>query len=142
MASWLGCVAADRFAAIAPVVGLRAGRPGARDPNAPDPATCRPSRPMPIIAFAGDADTTNPIQGGGAAYWQYPMAAAEARWAALNGCAAPLPRSKVNETVYQEGYRDCRAGADVVARIAIGGTHRWLADNEAMWTFLSRYRRP
>ena len=141
MASWLGCVAAERFAAIAPVVGLRAGRPGSRDPNTPDPATCRPSRPMPIIAFAGDADMTNPIQGGGATYWQYPMAAAESRWAALNGCAAPLPRSTIREAVYQEGYRDCRAGADVVARITIGGTHEWLADNEAMWAFLSRYRR-
>ena len=68
MASWLGCVAADRIAAIAPVVGLRAGNPLAGDPTRPDPATCHPSRPMPVIAFAGDHDTTNPIQGGGAGY--------------------------------------------------------------------------
>lgn len=141
MASWLGCVAADRFAAIAPVVGLRAGRPDHADPARPDPATCRPSRPMPIIAFAGDKDTTNPIEGGGAPYWQYRMAAAEARWAALNGCAAPLPRSQVSATVYQEGYGGCRADAEVVARITIGGTHDWVVDNEAMWAFLSRYRR-
>ena len=141
MTSWLGCVATDRFAAIAPVVGLRAGRPGTADPGKPDPATCRPSRPMPVIAFAGDKDTTNPIEGGGAPYWQYPMAAAEARWAALNGCTGPLPRAEVNARVYQEGYGRCHAGADVVARITIGGTHDWVVDNEAMWAFLSRYRR-
>lgn len=141
MASWLGCVAADRFAAIAPVVGLRAGQPLAADPQRPDPATCRPSRPMPVITFAGDKDTTNPIGGGGAPYWQYPMAAAEARWAALNGCTTPLPRTPVSATVYQEGYSRCRAGADVKARITIGGTHDWVVDNEAMWAFLSRYRR-
>jgi polyhydroxybutyrate depolymerase len=141
MASWLGCVASDRFAAIAPVVGLRAGRPSPADPQRPDPATCRPSRSMPVIAFAGDKDTTNPIEGGGAPYWQYPMAAAEARWAALNGCATPLPRTRVSATVYQEGYDRCRAGADVVARITVGGTHDWVVDNDAMWAFLSRYRR-
>jgi polyhydroxybutyrate depolymerase len=141
MTSWLGCVAAERFAAIAPVVGLRAGNPLAADPEKPDPATCRPARPMPVIAFAGDHDTINPIQGGGAPYWRYPMRAAEARWAALNGCAVSLPRSRVSASVYQEGYGRCRAGADVIGRITIGGTHDWVVDNEAMWAFLSRDRR-
>lgn len=141
MTSLLGCVAADRFAAIAPVVGLRAGNPLADDPSKPDPATCRPSRPMPIIAFAGDKDTTNPIEGGGARYWQYSMQAAEARWAALNGCAAPMPRGKVSESVYQEGFDHCHADAEVIAHITIGGTHDWVVNNEVMWAFLSKYRR-
>lgn len=141
MTSWLACVDAGRFAAIAPVVGLRAGNPSRRDPQTPDPATCRPKRPMPVIAFAGDADTTNPIQGGGAGYWQYPMRAAEARWAALNHCRATLPIRQVEARVYEEGYGDCRGGAEVIARITQGGRHVWLADNEAMWTFLSRHRR-
>lgn len=143
MASWLACVAADRFAAIAPVVGLRAGRPSAADPSRPDPATCRPSRPVPIIAFAGDTDSTNPIEGGGSPYWQYSMRTAEARWAALNGCTVALPRARVSATIYQEGYGDCRAGADVVARITVGGTHDWVVDNEALWGFVSKFaRRP
>lgn len=141
MASWLACVDADRFAAIAPVVGLRAGNPYRRDPRTPDPATCRPRRPMPIIAFAGDADTTNPIAGGGAKYWQYTMRAAERRWAILNHCRAALPIRRVEPRVYEEGYGDCRDRAEVIARITQGGGHIWLADNEAMWDFLSQYRR-
>lgn len=141
MTSWLGCVAAERFAAIAPVVGLRAGNPSPRDPSRPDPASCRPSRPMPVIAFAGDADRTNPIGGGGAAYWQYTMHAAEARWAGLNACSAAPVTRWVARSVYEERYAGCRGGADVVGRITVGGGHSWVADNDAMWAFFARHRR-
>lgn len=141
MTSWLGCVAADRFAAIAPVVGLRAGNPTKGDPQKPDPATCRPSRPVPLIAFAGDKDTVNPIEGGGTPYWQYPMHAAEAQWAELNGCKGQVQTRDVTPAVYEERYGRCRGGVEVVARITRGGTHDWVVDNEAMWTFLDSYRR-
>lgn len=141
MTSWLGCVDADRFAAIAPVVGLRAGNPSKAYPQTPDPATCRPSRPVPVIAFAGDKDTTNPIEGGGAGYWQYTMHAAEQRWAQLNGCTAAPTSQWVAAGVYEERYTGCRESVDVAGRITVGGTHRWLADNEAMWAFLSQHRR-
>ncbi|WP_200909720.1 MULTISPECIES: alpha/beta hydrolase family esterase [unclassified Sphingomonas] len=141
MTSWLGCVAAGRFAAIAPVVGLRAGNPLASDPRRPDPATCHPARPVPVIAFAGDADTTNPIAGGGASYWSYSMHAAEQRWATINGCTAPPTTRRVAATVYEERYTGCRGGADVVGRITVGGGHRWVVDNDALWTFLSAHRR-
>ncbi len=141
MTSWLACVAADRFAAIAPVVGLRAGNPLKGDPTRPDPKSCRPTRAMPIIAFAGDADRTNPITGGGAGYWQYSMHAAEARWAALNRCtAAPVTRW-VAADVYEELYSGCRNDADVAGRITVGGGHSWVADNDAMWAFFARHRR-
>ncbi|NIJ21507.1 polyhydroxybutyrate depolymerase [Sphingomonas naasensis] len=141
MSSWLGCVAADRFAAIAPVVGLRAGNPSAADSRFPDPATCAPSKPMPVIAFAGDKDTTNPIEGGGAGYWQYPMRTAEARWADLNGCRRPLAVRTLESGVVERGHTDCRGAADVIARITPGAGHVWTADNEAMWAFFARHRR-
>jgi len=141
MASWLGCVEAGRYAAIAPVVGLRAGNPKAGNPQEPDPATCTPSRPMPVIAFAGDNDTTNPTQGGGAGYWQYTMHAAEQRWAALNGCQTAPTTQWVAPGVYEERYTGCRGEADVVGRMTVGGTHVWLADNDALWAFVSRYWR-
>ncbi|QYF87616.1 PHB depolymerase family esterase [Brevundimonas sp. PAMC22021] len=137
MASWLACAAADRFAAIAPVVGLRAGRPDEDDPARPDPRTCRPSRPVPVLAFAGDADTTNPVNGGGAGYWRYAMHAAEQRWAQLNGCNEVRPTRWITPDVYEEGYTACRSAADVLARITRGGGHSWVADNDAMWTFFA-----
>ncbi|MEG3166925.1 PHB depolymerase family esterase [Sphingomonas sp. LB3N6] len=141
MTSWLGCVAPGRFAAIAPVVGLRAGRPLGSDPMQADPATCRPGVSVPLLAFSGDADTTNPIAGGGAPYWQYSQITALQRWAALNGCSSPYART-VGGSVYEQGYARCRDGATVVARVMRGGPHNWsVVDNEAMWAFLSRHTR-
>jgi polyhydroxybutyrate depolymerase len=111
MTSWLGCVASDRFAAIAPVVGLRAGNPLAKDPARPDPDTCKPALPVPVIAFAGDKDGTNPIAGGGAGYWQYSMHAAEQRWATINRCTAAPETRWVSDAVYEERYAGCAGEA-------------------------------
>ena len=142
MASWMGCVDPRRFAAIAPVVGLRAGNPDPEDPSRPDPETCLPDAPMPVIAFAGDADQTNPTQGGGAPYWSYPMHAALQRWAQLNGCAGPSPTVWMGENLSEERYSACADDAEVVARMTVGGGHLWLADEEAMWAFFTRHARP
>lgn len=141
MTSWLGCVASDRFAAIAPVVGLRAGNPSASDPQRPDPATCRPAKSMPVYAFAGSADTTNPVAGGGAGYWQYSMAAALARWAELDGCRAGPQTFIASDVAREQIYSGCRGDARVAGRIVAGRGHEWVADNDAMWNFFARYRR-
>lgn len=142
MASWLGCVVPHRIAAIAPIVGLRAGRPRRGNDRTPDPATCRPSVPVPVLAFAGDADTTNPIAGGGAPYWRYSMDAAMVRWATIDGCTAAPRTSWVSPNVYEQRYDGCRDGALVAARVTVGGGHSFaVAENEAMWTFLSRHAR-
>lgn len=141
MTSWLGCVAADRFAAIAPVVGLRAGNPLAADPARPDPATCRPSRPVPVLAFAGEDDTTNPVAGGGAGYWQYSMQTGLERWAALNECREGPTARALSPERWEYRWTQCRDDAEVVGHMVTGGGHSWVADNEAMWSFFSRYRR-
>ena len=47
MTSWLGCVESDRYAAIAPVVGLRAGIAKPDDDSEVDPTTCTPENTMP-----------------------------------------------------------------------------------------------
>ncbi|MBW4330680.1 prolyl oligopeptidase family serine peptidase [Stakelama sp. CBK3Z-3] len=140
MTSWLGCVAADRFAAIAPVVGLRAGNPLKSDPARPDPATCRPARPLPVLAFAGDADTVNPVDGGGAGYWQYSMDTALTRWAALDGCKAGPQRIDFTGKVLTIRYDDCSGNASVSGWIYHGRGHEWVADNAAMWRFFERHR--
>ena len=141
MTSLLGCVVPRRFAAIAPVVGLRAGRPLAADRSRADPASCRPTTPLPVLAFSGDADTTNPITGGGAPYWQYPQTVALQRWAALNHCSEPYARN-LGAAVYEQGYARCDGDVTVAARVMRGGKHSWsVVDNEAMWGFLSRHTR-
>ncbi|QTC91377.1 alpha/beta hydrolase family esterase [Brevundimonas goettingensis] len=137
MASWLGCVTPERFAAIAPVVGLRAGNPDPDDASRPDPKTCTPSLPVPVMAFAGDADRTNPIQGGGLPYWSYSMHAAEQRWAQLNGCTAAPTATWIADGVYEERHGGCTGDAEVIGRITVGGGHVWLADEAAMWAFFS-----
>lgn len=141
MTSWLGCVASTRFAAIAPVVGLRAGVPLETDPTRPDPASCQPESPLPIIAFAGNSDTTNPMEGGGSPYWRYPMRAAEMRWASLNGCRQPMASKRISTTVYQQLYDGCRDDAVVTSYITEGGGHSWVADDEMMWAFFANYAR-
>lgn len=142
MTSWLGCVASDRFAAIAPVVGLRAGNPSPADPRVPDSVSCTPDRPMPVLAFAGGKDTTNPPGGGGARYWQYPMRHAEMRWADLNGCRRRLPTRTLANGIEERSYANCRGGAEVIARIDPEGGHSWaVVDNEAMWAFFARHPR-
>jgi polyhydroxybutyrate depolymerase len=141
MASWLGCVASTRFAAIAPVVGLRAGKPLESDPTRPDPNSCQPESTVPIIAFAGNKDSTNPIEGGGSKYWQYSMHTAEIRWATLNNCQNSLTTRWISQKVYQELYDGCRDGAVVTAYVTDGGGHSWVADDEVMWTFFTNYAR-
>lgn len=124
MISQYACDHADRIAAIAPVVGLRAGYPVSGQAY-PDPTTCNPSRPVPVLTFAGTADQVNPYAGGGAPYWQYGADAALARWAELNGCRSRVWTRQVTTHVKLLSYRGCRAGADVQMYVADGAGHTW-----------------
>ncbi|MGW3571904.1 hypothetical protein ACWDSL_49920 [Streptomyces sp. NPDC000941] len=86
MASLLACRLADRIAAIAPVAGLRAGNPDPSDPTRPEPGSCAPARPVPVLAFHGQQDPVNPNTGGGPGCWPYSVPAAIDRWGTLDGC--------------------------------------------------------
>jgi polyhydroxybutyrate depolymerase len=126
MISQYACDAPDRLAAIAPVAGLRAGYPtsGPQGP-VPDPATCNPSRPVPVIAFAGTADPVNPYLGGGAAYWQYGVPEALARWGEINQCRRGPRTVSVTSHVDEIRYSACRRNASVVLYRVEGGGHTW-----------------
>jgi polyhydroxybutyrate depolymerase len=126
MISQYACDHADRLAAIAPVAGLRAGYPttGPGGP-VPDPATCTPTRPVPVIAFAGTADPVNPYPGGGAPYWQYGVPQALARWAEINGCRRGPVTTSVTAHVDRISYSACRRGASVLLYRVAGGGHTW-----------------
>lgn len=130
MSSLLGCRLANRIAAIAPVVGLRAGVPSAKDPAQPDLASCRPARAVPVITFHGTSDETNPYSGGGNRYWQYGIETAVQRWVELNGCSKEPAIQKLTERVERRSYTGCRDGAEVEfnridAPAALGGGHTW-----------------
>jgi polyhydroxybutyrate depolymerase len=154
MASVLACALSSRIAAIAPVAGVRAGNPDPADPTRPDPSTCQPLRPVPVIAFHGEADPVNPYAGGGQAYWRYSVPTALTRWATLNRCAAQPATATVTSTVDRLTFGQCSRHGDVeLYRSNIGG-HSWpgapattgfgLADmsisaNELMWRFFRHH---
>jgi polyhydroxybutyrate depolymerase len=104
--------------------------PSAANSSLPDPATCRPSRAVPIVTFHGTADSTNPYSGGGTQYWQYSVPAALQRWVAINQCQGEPVQSSIAAHVTRLRYSRCSAGAEIVlyradASAEQGGGHTW-----------------
>ena len=136
LTSALPCALGDRIAAIAPVAGVVDFGPA-----------CHPDRPVPVLAFHGDADTVLPIEGGfgpgvltelrtetGAVFGDVPVfddavwsPSVRERMAALavrDGCQ-PDP---VTEAVSMNADRlswSCPPGADVQLVVVRGGWHDW-----------------
>nr|WSX75052.1 glycosyl hydrolase [Streptomyces sp. NBC_00899] len=126
MTSALGCMLADKVAAIAPVAGIRAGRPDPADHSRPEASSCTPSRAVPVIAFHGQQDATNPYDGGGdGTAWQYSVPVAQQAWAGLDGCTAAPATSQVSTHVSRTVYSGCRDGAEVQLYTVSDGGHTW-----------------
>lgn len=146
MTNRLACEMADRIAAVGTVAGayspLRNG--------------CQPARPIPVVAFHGDADPI--VKYDGAPLQGFPpIKDWVADWAKRNGC------NKGPDTVFTQGevtgiaYSDCQQNADVQFYIIAGGGHTWpgsfpipllgrtTADIDAtqtMWKFFSAHPLP
>ena len=119
----LACEMADTIAAISPV----AGEMGI------DPATCHPSRPVPVLDFHGTSDPIVPYTGG------TPLIAVSLSgslnfrstdetvgiWREKNGCLGP------GKVIYAMGdatctlYDTCSLQGDVVHCKIDGGGHTW-----------------
>jgi len=158
MASLLACALSTRIAAVAPVMGVRAGNPDASDPSRPDPATCKPRGPVPVIAIHGEKDTVDPYGPGGSAYWGYSVPVAMARWAVLDGCRRRPADQRITATVTLTSYGRCRRGTTVALYHSSIGGHSWpghpasspanafgqvdmsVDANELIWSSLSPYR--
>lgn len=145
----LGCELADRIAATGSVGGAF---------MLPMEA-CKPSRPVPLIAFHGTADPIVPFHGGPSGGFDLPFPDVP-QWmsarAALNGCSTtpdPLPASGVVSGVR---YTGCLEDAEVVFYTIAGGGHTWPGGNplperitglttqdisasETMWQFFRQY---
>jgi polyhydroxybutyrate depolymerase len=166
MSSYLGCHFANVFAAVAPVMGVRAGRAKAPDYSQPVKKDCRPSRPIALLALHGKKDPVLPYRGqpGGGEWgpaWGYSVEVALRRWVTLDGCAKQPRRSKVTASITKRVWSGCRDRVHVVAMISAVAGHSWWghptpvpfnlaagpndlsADaNELIWSFLSKYRLP
>jgi polyhydroxybutyrate depolymerase len=130
MSSHLACRLSDRIAAVAPVGGLRAGRARASDLAAIESDSCKPQRPVAVVAFHGTDDAVNSYTGSDAAHWGYAVPVALEKWADADGCKGPPERTAFAATVSRLSYRGCRANT-VVELYAIetsrenGGGHTW-----------------
>ena len=117
------CSGQQDFAAAGFVHSLRAGAPVEVDGKW-RPGTCSPSRPISLIAFAGEKDNANPYAGGGKAYWQYGFKAAVQRWSELAGCNGGA-KVEAAGTVTYGVYDTCKNGARIASYVFADGTHAW-----------------
>ncbi|MFV1990637.1 MAG: PHB depolymerase family esterase [Acidimicrobiales bacterium] len=117
MSSVLGCVASDRFAAIAPVAL-----------TAWDSDLCGDGEPIPIMAFHGTADTvisftgepTSLVPSGRLGDVRENMES----WAAHNGCATEATETQLSNDVLRVEW-DCPAGSETLLYVIIEGGHTW-----------------
>jgi len=142
MSSWLGCVAPDIVAAIAPVSGMY-------EPT----ETCAP---IPIMEFHGRADSLIPFGGGRVlVLGNYPGAVAVMdKWAKTNHCAGTPETVQVTAHVQRVTYRDCQVAT--IQFITDAG-HTWpgtsvregdntppadLPASELIWEFFKAHPKP
>jgi len=123
---YVGMHLADRFAAIAPVIG------GVAEPEAPK---FKPTAPLAVLMMNGTQDPLVPFDGGPVARNRGRIIStreAARLWVEHNGCgAAPaksdLPDKDPNDgcTVVKEVWSGGKAGTEVILLTIRGGTHSW-----------------
>jgi polyhydroxybutyrate depolymerase len=132
MAHYLGCHAADIFAAVAPA---------AFDLLEENVVDCSPTRPVTVIAFRGNADQRVPYEGGPSALvpgMPLTFLGAEgtfAKWAELDGCVGSPSPADANGC---SSYASCDTGAEVVLCTQEGG-NALPGDPTVAWPVLARH---
>jgi polyhydroxybutyrate depolymerase len=117
MSSFLGCLASDRIAAIAPVAL-----------TAWDDELCGDAEPTPIMAFHGTADgvisftgePTTLVPSGRLGDVRENVAS----WAEQNGCVQGPTETQLSTDVLAIEW-DCPAGADTILYVIEEGGHTW-----------------
>jgi polyhydroxybutyrate depolymerase len=126
MASQMACDHSTKIASVSPVAGVRAGVPEETSPDvwAPDMSTCHPTEQVPVQAFHGTADTTNPFFGNDDPRWGYSVDSAVTRWGKLDGCKRKRT-SQTTSSVTRILYDKCAEGATVSLYREEGAGHTW-----------------
>jgi polyhydroxybutyrate depolymerase len=139
MSHYLGCHAADVFAAVVPSAF------DLMDENSPD---CKPSRPVTVMSFRGTADPIVPYAGGAsnpptAGYTLPPVHFLGAvktfqRWAEINQCTGmPIDTGTGGCQTYQQ----CAAGVEVTLCTKQGGSHD-TGDANLGWAMMKKHPMP
>jgi polyhydroxybutyrate depolymerase len=137
MAMYLGCNAADVFAAVAP---------SAFDLVVESEIPCQPVRPVTEISFRGTADTVVPYAGGAT---QPPngldvtvtflgAVGTFQRWAELDGCSGSPSAADANGC---STYPSCQGGTQVTLCTTEGGGQAW-GSAELAWNVLKAHPMP
>ncbi len=121
----LACSLSSRIAAVGLVSGAYYPPMWQSDTEA-----CPDTRPVPVIAFHGTADTVIPFGGGG--LWarlpidnDTPDEDVMADWAAHDNCVSGRHASDVNSQVQLVQYVGCDGGSVVQLYVIDGGRHAW-----------------
>ena len=134
MAHYLGCHAADVFAAIAPA---------AADLLEENEADCTPSRPITEICFRGTADTSVPYAGGtmtssGMTLTSIGAVATFQKWAEIDQCTGAASATDSNGC---STYSSCGGGVQVTLCTKQGGGHD-PGNASVAWPLLKKYALP
>ncbi len=142
MVNYLARRDAERFAAVAPVVGPMFGQ---------DDGHCHPSRPVPIIDLHSFNDPAVPYGGHpGRPDYEFPLPSAPAwleGWTRLDGCSSATTAVAGSDGVHKQAWTGCRGGARIVAYATQAG-HGWPQEldggpaGDIVWNFLSEFRLP
>lgn len=121
MSYLLACRLANRIAAIGSVAGAYTYPLD----------QCSPSRPVPLIAFHGDADPIVPYLGGPSRSFNIPFPSVPdwmQNWADRNQCKTAAPIARQGDAS-GSAWTDCSQNADVIFYTITGGGHSWPGGN-------------
>jgi len=131
----LACYHSERFAAIAPVSSTML--------NGLD-GDCAPTRPMPVLATNGTADSVVPYNGGTEGYQA--IEDVLEYWAMHNNTSSNPVVTDLSDDIEHSVYPDGDVGVTVEHYRVDGGDHVWFSEdfggedlNTRIWDFLSQY---
>lgn len=135
MSNYLGCHAADLFAAAGPA---------SFDLTQQNEGDCAPARPLTMIEWRGKNDTTVPYAGGhsalvtGMALDFLGAVGTFQKWASLDGCTGNPGAADSNNC---QTYSQCGAGVQVTLCTDNNGGHE-AANAGIVWPMLKKYTLP